>query len=350
MKQTHQIAQPLLAWYAQNARDLPWRHTRDPYAIWISEIMLQQTRVAAVLGYYARFMAELPTVADLATVDENRLMKLWQGLGYYSRARNLQKAAHVVMTEHGGHFPTTAQELKALPGIGDYTAGAIASAAFGRQSPAVDGNVMRVVSRLCDCNDDILLPATKKAFTAWVDAQLPAPGDAMRQFNQAVMELGATVCGPNTAPQCALCPLAGQCLAYAHGTAETLPVKTKKKPRRQEQKTVFILTHNTTVALRQRPEKGLLAKLWEFPHVDGHLDEPTAATQLTAWGCSPQRWRSRITSRHIFTHVEWDMVGYFVDVTPDTVPQDWHWVDTTLEHHAVPSAFGAFVAWLQENS
>lgn len=347
MKQSCSIAQPLLAWYGQNARDLPWRHTQDPYAIWVSEIMLQQTRVAAVLGYYARFLSALPTVADLAKVDEDALMKLWQGLGYYSRARNLQKAAQQVMANHNGHFPQTLEGLKALPGIGDYTAGAVASAAFGLQTSAVDGNVLRVVSRLLDCHDDITLPGTKKAFTAWIDTQLPPAGDHMRQFNQAVMELGATICGPNSAPQCGVCPLQKKCLAYSHGTAEKLPVKAPKKPRRKEEKTVFILTSGNQVVVKKRPATGLLAKLWEFPNVDGHLDEAAVAAHLALLGIEPQQWRSRLTAQHIFTHVEWDMVGYCIDVTAtQRLPDGWVWAEKTLEAHAVPSAFGRFVETL----
>lgn len=309
--------------------------------------MLQQTRVAAVLGYYARFLTALPTVADLAAVDEDKLMKLWQGLGYYSRARNLQKAAQTVMADHGGQFPQTVEGLKALAGIGDYTAGAIGSAAFGLQVSAVDGNVLRVVSRLLDCHDDITLPATKKAFTAWIDQQLPSAGDDMRQFNQAVMELGATLCGPNSAPQCEGCPLQDQCLAHSHGTAEKLPVKSPKKPRRKEERTVFVLTCNGKVLLRKRPATGLLAKLWEFPNVDGHMDETAVAQRLESWGIAPVQWEKRLTATHIFTHVEWDMVGYCVEIADqDTLPQGWVWADVNLHDHAVPSAFGRFVETL----
>ncbi|WP_409967067.1 A/G-specific adenine glycosylase [Bengtsoniella intestinalis] len=347
MKESYEIAQPLLAWYRQNARDLPWRHTQDPYAIWVSEIMLQQTRVAAVLGYYARFLTALPTVADLAAMDEDKLMKLWQGLGYYSRARNLQKAAQTVMADHGGQFPQSVEGLKALAGIGDYTAGAIGSAAFGLQTAAVDGNVLRVVSRLLDCHHDITLPATKKEFTAWIEEQLPPAGDDMRQFNQAVMELGATLCGPNAAPQCAGCPLQGQCLAHSRGTAEKLPVKAPKKPRRKEERTVFVLTCNGKVLLRKRPATGLLAKLWEFPNVEGHMDETAVAQQLQSWGITPVQWQKRLTATHIFTHVEWDMVGYCVEVADvDALPKSWVWADGALHDHAVPSAFGRFVETL----
>ena len=216
-----------MGWYRENARDLPWRHTEDPYRIWVSEIMLQQTRVAAVLGYYARFLAVFPTVEALAEADEERLMKLWEGLGYYSRARNLQKAAQEI-TALGG-FPDTYDGLLALPGIGDYTASAIAAAAFGRREPAVDGNVLRVMTRLTDCHDDISDPKTKRAVRAALAEVMPEEPADIRIFNQAMMELGATVCGPNTAPRCDDCPVSGLCLGRQRGTAETLPVKRRKR-------------------------------------------------------------------------------------------------------------------------
>ena len=223
------LPEPLLGWYRENARDLPWRHTEDPYRIWVSEIMLQQTRVAAVLGYYARFLAVFPTVAALAEADEELLMKLWEGLGYYSRARNLQRAAKEI-TALGG-FPDTYDGLLALPGIGDYTASAIAAAAFGRREPAVDGNVLRVMTRLTDCHDDISDPKTKRAVRAALAEVMPEEPADIRIFNQAMMELGATVCGPNTAPRCDDCPVSGLCLGRQRGTAEILPVKKAKKER-----------------------------------------------------------------------------------------------------------------------
>lgn len=333
-----QLPPPLLAWYRANARDLPWRKTQDPYRIWVSEIMLQQTRVAAVLGYYARFLEAFPTAEALASAPEEHLMKLWEGLGYYSRARNLQKAARLV-ADRGG-FPKTYEELLTLPGVGDYTAAAIASAAFARREAAVDGNVLRVVTRLTDCGDDIAAPRTKKNIRAQVREIFPEAEPDVRIFNQSLMELGATVCVPNGPPKCLLCPVRNLCLGRERGTAENLPVKAPKKSRRVEDKTVFLLLREGRIALRKRPETGLLAGLWEFPNVESALDEPAAGQAVRAWGLEPAAWKRRLTAKHIFSHVEWHMTGYALEVSGDG-PEDFTWVDT-LERHAVPSAFSRF--------
>ena len=335
---------PLLAWYRKNARDLPWRKTGDPYRIWVSEIMLQQTRVAAVLGYYVRFLEAFPSVEALANAPEERLMKQWEGLGYYSRARNMQKAAKIVAAEKGGQFPPDYGDLLALPGIGDYTASAIASAAFGRREPAVDGNVLRVFTRLTDCRDDIADSKTKKAVRAALLAIMPTAPEEIRIFNQAWMELGAVVCAPNGPPKCASCPLAALCLGRARGTAEALPVKAAKKPRRIEEKTVFVLLQNGKTALRQRADSGLLAGLWEFPATPGTLDEAQAAEVLSAWGMTAKNWCKRLTAKHIFTHIEWRMTGYVLE-SDGSGPADFFWADkAALDALAVPSAFGKFLA------
>ena len=331
---------PLLAWYRANARDLPWRRTTDPYQIWVSEIMLQQTRVAAVLGYYARFLETFPTVEALAAAPEERLMKLWEGLGYYSRVRNLQKAAQIVMEQHGGALPADYDALLKLPGVGAYTAGAIASISFGLPVPAVDGNVLRVVARISGDGGDIARPDTKARMRAALQAVLPvdAPGD----FNQALMELGATVCAPNGPPRCLECPAMAFCKGRLRGTAEDLPVKGAKKPRRVEEKTVFLLVRDGKIALRKRPGTGLLAGLWEFPNVEGALDEAAAGAAVSVWGLEPRRWESRLTAKHIFTHVEWHMTGYTLEVAGDG-PADFVWADAgVLSDRAVPSAFGRY--------
>ncbi|MBE5708409.1 MAG: A/G-specific adenine glycosylase [Oscillibacter sp.] len=282
----------------------------------------------------------LPTVADLAAVEEDRLMKLWQGLGYYNRARNLQKAARQVAEDFGGVFPDTYEGLLTLSGVGEYTAGAIASIAFGVPVPAVDGNVLRVVARISGDGGDIARPDTKARMRAALQAVLPvdAPGD----FNQALMELGATVCAPNGPPRCLECPAMAFCKGRLRGTAEDLPVKGAKKPRRVEEKTVFLLVRDGKIALRKRPGTGLLAGLWEFPNVEGALDEAAAGAAVSVWGLEPRRWESRLTAKHIFTHVEWHMTGYTLEVAGDG-PADFVWADAgALSDRAVPSAFGRY--------
>ena len=331
------IAAPLLKWYENNKRDLPWRQDADPYRVWVSEIMLQQTRVAAVIPYYERWMQSLPDVFALASVDDEQLMKLWQGLGYYSRARNLKRAAQVIVTDHGGEFPRTYDELLKLPGVGEYTAGAIASIAFGERVGAVDGNVLRIAARLCDFHEDILDVRVKKAMRASVDAAVPEgrSGD----FNQALMDLGATVCLPNGKPLCETCPLAALCRARENGTALSLPVRAKKAKRRIEEMTVFLMIRDGAVALRKRDNEGLLAGLWEFPHVPGTLDENVAADALKNFGLTATDWKKKITAKHIFTHIEWHMTGYLVSVQGGGSP-DFVWAEgENLSTFAVPGAF-----------
>ena len=335
-------SQRLLSWYRENARDLPWRHTRDPYRIWVSEIMLQQTRVAAVLGYYARFLEAFPHVEDLAAAPEEQLMKRWEGLGYYSRARNLQKTAKLVAEQ--GHFPDSYGELLKLPGVGDYTASAVASIAFGKREPAVDGYLLRVVTRIMDCQVDILDPKVKKEIRTRLQKVMPEAEADIRIFNQSVMELGAIVCGPNGAPKCSGCPVADLCLSRERGTSELLPVKKPKKARRAEEKTVFVLVRDGKVALRQRDETGLLAGLWEFPNAEGALSEETAPKCLAGWGLEPKAWHRKLTAKHIFTHVEWHMTGYALEVS-GFGPEEFIWVDgEELKDHAVPSAFARYYA------
>ena len=301
---------PLLAWYEKNARDLPWRHTKDPYRIWVSEIMLQQTRVEAVIRYYNRFLAALPDVAALAACPEDELLKLWEGLGYYSRVRNMQKAAGVIMCQYGGVFPSKFEEIRALPGIGEYTAGAIGAFAFDLPVPAVDGNVLRVVARLAAYAEDVLSPVARRTVTASVAKMLPA--EHAGQFDQAMIELGATVCLPSGTPKCEECPLADECLARARGLQEVLPVRKKATPRRVEERTVLILRDGDRVALRRRPEKGLLAGLYEPPCLAGALDVDAVRAWLEAQGITPLYLTPLGQAKHIFTHIEWRMEGFEV--------------------------------------
>ena len=329
----------LLPWYLQNKRDLPWRSDREPYHVWLSEIMLQQTRVEAVKGYYVRFLAALPTIEALAQCDDDALHKLWEGLGYYSRVRNLKKAAQVILEQHGGIFPGDHSAVRALPGIGDYTAGAICSICFGQPTPAVDGNVLRVIARICDDHTPIDLPARKREVQAQLAEIYPAEaGD----FTQALMELGATVCGPNRKPDCENCPCRDFCLARLRGTDEKLPVKTPKKGRRQEELTVFILRCGDCYALEKRPDSGLLAGLWQFPNVPGALDASEAAAWALDQGLKPRDLRRISEKKHIFTHIQWNMTGIYLEV--EAMPDCFRWFTEgqISEAAALPTAFRQF--------
>ena len=329
---------PLLEWYRDNARTLPWRTAPTPYRVWVSEIMLQQTRVTAVLGYFERFMAAFPTLADLAAAPEDQLLKLWEGLGYYSRARNLQKAARQIMTDYGGRFPETFSDLRSLAGVGDYTAAAIASIVFGEAFPAVDGNLLRVTARITGDHGDITTPAMKKKVTALLAEIIPikAPGT----FNQAMMDLGAVICLPNGAPLCDRCPAAAFCVAHQRGLETVLPVRSPKKPRRIEERAVFFLFYQGQIALRRRPSKGLLAGLWEPPC------ELTADAMglLDAWSFSPDQSVFGGVARHIFTHVEWHMEAYVLETSSPRLPPGWVWADGLAVRHqyAIPNAFSGF--------
>ena len=334
----------LLPWYYKNRRSLPWRADREPYHIWISEIMLQQTRVEAVKGYYARFLAALPTIEALANCDDDALHKLWEGLGYYSRVRNLKKAAQVILTQHGGTFPTDHAQVLSLPGIGDYTAGAICSIAYNQPTPAVDGNVLRVISRILNDPSPIDLPATKRAVTAALAAIYPTEaGD----FTQALMELGATLCGPNRKPDCENCPCRAICLGYQAGTAEALPVKSPKKDKRQEDRTVFVLSCDGRYALQKRPNKGLLAGLWQFPNISGTLSTAEALTHVEELGLTPREIYKELHKKHIFTHIQWNMKGIYLEVTATAGDFQWFTPEEINTQAALPTAFRQF--WEEEN-
>lgn len=329
----------LLPWFDKEKRDLPWRQDKEPYHVWLSEIMLQQTRVEAAKGYYARFLAILPTIADLANADDEALHKLWEGLGYYSRVRNLKKAAQVVMDTHGGVFPKTHRDILALPGVGPYTAGAIASICYELPTPAVDGNVLRVISRICNDDTPIDSPAYKKDVEQRLAAVYPSrAGD----FTQALMELGATICGPNRAPQCEQCPCAPFCKAHAAGMAEQLPVKSPKKDKKEEEKTVFILSCDGFYALQKRPNKGLLAGLWEFPNVPGKLDMTAGLETVKKWGLQPRQPLRQMERQHIFTHIRWQMQGLYLEVAEKNDGLVWLTADEIRQQAALPTAFRQF--------
>lgn len=332
----------LLQWYARNKRALPWREAPSPYCVWISEIMLQQTRIEAVIPYYRRFLAELPNVQALASLPEDRLMKLWEGLGYYSRARNLQKAAKMMTEQYGGELPRSAEELKKLPGIGEYTAGAIASIAYGQPEPAVDGNVLRVIMRLTACSADIALPKTKRDVTADLRAVYPA-GKQASALTQALMELGEVICLPNAKPLCQSCPVASVCAAYAGGNPQQYPVVSPKKPRRVQQKTVFLLRCRGKYALLKRGNEGLLAGLWEFPNAEGFLNEREATRLLNEWGLNPLDLRPCGNAKHIFTHIEWHMRGYTVECAEQGGDFIWKSGEEIARQTAIPTAFRHFL-------
>ncbi len=349
------IARPLLSWFASNARTLPWRTNQNPYPVWISEIMLQQTRVEAVKPYFKRFMEQFPDVEALAKAEEEVLLKLWEGLGYYSRARNLKKAAIIMMEEYGGAMPKTYEALLKLPGIGTYTAGAVASIAYKIPVPALDGNVMRVLSRLLESRQDIGKPQTKKKFETLLLSSMEQKEPGL--FNQGLFEVGALVCIPNGAPKCSLCPLSSLCKTRKKGLWDEIPVKSTKKGRRIEEKTVFVISgqkeEKEWVALRKRPDQGLLAALYEFPNVEGHV-------QLESFGEGTQKNReiSQIIgvaeeqiqqveflgeAKHVFSHVEWHMIGYGIRLG-NSLPESFVLADIQeLEgKYPLPNAFLAY--------
>lgn len=342
-KRLSAIAQPLLHWYDANARILPWREEPTPYRVWISEIMLQQTRVEAVKPYFERFLQALSSIAALAAAPEEQLLKLWEGLGYYNRVRNLQKAAQIVVEQYGGELPACYEELLTLPGIGTYTAGAIASIAFHLPVPAVDGNVLRVTARLLASHEDITKPQVKKAVEQSFAKLMPQKRSG--DFNQSLMELGATVCLPNGVAKCELCPLNELCQAHRQNIVMELPIKAAKHPRKIEDRTVFVITCGSKAALRKRDEKGLLAGLWELPNVEGSLNATQAKQVLKDWGFSPLEIEPLKTAKHIFSHIEWHMNGWAVSVEKMNRKNGFIWADkrALAETYTLPTAFQAYL-------
>ncbi len=338
----NQIVGPIVAWHREHKRDLPWRVDPSPYHTWLSEIMLQQTRIEAVIPYYHRFLQELPTIEDLANVEEDRLLKLWEGLGYYSRARNLKKAAQKIMENYGGNLPITAKELRGLPGIGDYTAGAIASMSFGQPEPAVDGNVLRVFTRITGNTGDITQTAVKKRITLELRKIYPSGSDA-GDFTEGLMELGETLCIPNGTPRCEQCPVAHLCIANKENLTEKIPVKTEKKKRKIQTKTVFVLECNGKFALRRRPEKGLLSGMWELPNVDEDTNGqcPYAIPIIQA--------KPLEHSVHIFTHIEWHMQGIYCECSECSDQFIWVTPQEILHEKALPVAFRVYKDWIIKN-
>lgn len=335
------IIKPLLEWYNTHKRNLPWRKNKNLYEVWISEIMLQQTRIEAVKSHYARFMQELPTIHDLANIEEEKLLKLWEGLGYYNRAKNLQKAAKLIEEKYEGKMPNTYQELITLPGIGEYTAGAIASISFNEKVPAVDGNVLRVISRVLGKKQDILLPKTKKEVTKLLTKYMPnQAGD----FNEALMELGELICIPNGEPNCLKCPLQQFCIAYQNNLTNAIPVRIKKVKRKIEEKTVLLLMDSfEKIAIQKRMKKGVLSGMYELPNIEGKLSEREVIQFLQKEKCCIQKIRFLGEFKHIFTHLEWQMYGYQIDIEKCNLPYLWVSTKELEEKYALPTAFKQFL-------
>lgn len=343
-----EMAGPLIEWYQKQKRDLPWRNDISAYKVWVSEIMLQQTRVEAVKPYFARFLDAFPTIRDLAEAKEDMLLKMWEGLGYYNRVRNMQKAAQQVMVDYNGEFPSTYEEIRKLTGIGNYTAGAISSFAFGVPKPAVDGNVLRVISRLTASYEDIMKTTVRDRVEEELEDLIPI--DAASDFNQGLIELGAIVCVPNGVPKCSECPLAHLCKAHERGIEMELPIKSKAKDRRIEKKTVFIFQDGDHVAIKKRPSKGLLAGLYELPNVEGYLTEDEAIEYSKKIGLLPLRIQKLEDGKHIFSHVEWQMTGYQirVDELENSCTEKMLFVhpEEIQAEYPIPAAFETYVKYV----
>lgn len=343
-----EITEPIIEWYRRNKRELPWREHVNAYRVWVSEIMLQQTRVEAVKPYYERFLREFPTVKELAEAKEDKLLKLWEGLGYYNRVKNMQKAAQQIMVDYHGEFPSTYDAIRSLTGIGNYTAGAISAFAYGIPEPAVDGNVLRVISRILASEADIMKASVRSRIEEAIREVIPE--EAAGDFNQGLIELGALICVPNGLPKCEECPVRAVCLAREENRVMELPVKAKAKARKIEKRTVFIIKDGDKVGIRKRPSKGLLSGLYELPNVLGHMGEDEVIAYCKQIGLSPLRLKKLGTGKHIFSHIEWHMEGYAVQLD-ELAEQEAEGVIFLLpeeveKNYPIPSAFEAYTKFL----
>lgn len=335
------IVNPLLKWYNKEKRDLPWRKTSDAYKIWISEIMLQQTRVEAVKEYYKHFLESLPTIQDLAKVEEDKLLKLWQGLGYYNRARNLKKCAEVLVNEFDSKFPEDYEQLKKLPGIGPYAAASIGSIALNLQTPAIDGNVLRVMTRIYEDDRDISSAKVRKDYFEKLKVIMP---EETRNFTESLMELGALICLPNGNPLCESCPIAFLCNGYHHQTMMNYPKKKKEIKRNVELKTIMILKYKNKYALQKRNNKGLLASLYEFYNIENNLNLEELQSNLKMEGIEYSEIIELGTEKHIFSHLEWHMYGYMINCL-NKPSKDFLWVakKEIEEKYSLPNAYIKFM-------
>lgn len=339
MELLRKIREPIVTWYQENKRELPWRIEKNPYSIWISEIMLQQTRIEAVKEYYKRFLEQIPNIQALAEIEEEKLLKLWEGLGYYNRARNLKKSAQIMQEKHKGQMPRTYEELIQLPGIGEYTAGAISSIAYDEPVPAVDGNVLRVVSRVVGSRQDVLENKTKKEFTKKLKEIMPKQaGD----FNEGLMELGELVCIPNGQPLCEKCPLQKNCIARKENLTDVIPVRNQKIKRKKEEITVFLLEYEGEFAIRKRKKTGLLANMYEFPNSVQKLTKKQIEEVLQDWNLKGGKPEKIGTHHHVFSHIEWHMTGYKIKATNKNNMFIWKSKEEILENYAIPGAFVPF--------
>lgn len=350
MNELAEMVDPLLRWYRAEKRELPWRDQKNAYYTWVSEIMLQQTRVEAVKPYFQRFMKELPDIKALCECPEDKLLKLWEGLGYYNRVRNMQKAAQTVMEKYSGRLPADYEALKSLSGIGSYTAGAIASIAYGIPVPAVDGNVLRVITRMTRNGQDIMKQSVRRQMERDLAEIIPkdSPGD----FNQALMELGAVICVPKGQAKCGQCPVAFMCQAHQMGQEMEYPRKAAKKPRVIQKKTVLVIQDGRKTAIRKRPGKGLLAGLYELPNLDGWKTEEESLAYVENQGMTPLRILKLGRARHVFSHVEWEMQGYQIRVASveEEMLGDLIFVESGEDsgQYAIPSAFDYYAKYVKE--
>lgn len=335
-----EISYLLLDWYSKAKRELPWRVNKKPYSVWISEIMLQQTRIEAVIPYYERFMQYIPDIQSLANIPEDKLLKLWEGLGYYNRARNLKKAAIMIMNDYHGIFPNTYAEIISLPGIGEYTASAIASFCFNEATPTVDGNVLRVLSRVNEDHRNVDLARTKKEIRQELAQIMPLEaGD----FNEALMEIGEVICLPKGEPKCYICPLKEICKAHLHDTYSLFPVKEEKVQKKEIFYTVFLFFYQGKYAIRKRVNQQILHNLWEFPNISGKLAIDEVKRYLKSQKIGYLSIREGIDGKHVFTHQIWYMNSYFVEVSHEITDFVWVTVDEMMKKYAIPTAFRPFL-------
>lgn len=342
---------PAMEWFQKNKRDLPWRQDINPYHIWVSEIMLQQTRVEAVKGYYERFLKRLPTLEDLALCPEDELLKLWEGLGYYNRVRNMQAAARILVKDYGGKMPKDYNQILALPGIGAYTAGAISSIAFDIPAPAVDGNVLRILCRVSEDGSDIKKEAVKKKVTNLLLPIMPKTQPGV--LNQALMEIGATVCVPNGTPECTSCPWEKLCLSHRHNTTDSYPVKSKPARRKIEEKTVLLIMDGDKILIEKRENKGLLAGLYQFPNISGYKEKRDVVAYVRQRGLDPVFVEELPDAKHIFSHIEWRMKGYLIKVSDFSLLEEKNHEAPILiskkeiqEEYAIPAAFEKYASYV----